>query len=135
MALRNRCVTIPPQTSGRTDFAISVDLFGRCKPVKNGYTTCCNAFLLCALLAATGAAQAQSTAATAAPADDGLTFHGITLYGTVDLGLQYQTHGAPISDFYPARSADIVQKNSNHSMTGITPSNLSQSRIGLQGLE
>jgi len=76
--------------------------------VKNRYTTGRNGFLLCALLAATGAAQAQSTAATAAPAapaDDGLTFHGITLYGTVDLGLQYQTHGAPISDFYPAGSA------------------------------
>jgi len=92
-------------------------------------------FLWCALLAATGAAQGQSTGATAPPPADGLTFHGITLYGTVDLGLQYQTHGAPISDFYPAGSADIVQKNSNHSVTGITPSNLSQSRIGLQGLE
>ena len=51
------------------------------------------------------------------------------------MGLQFQTHGAPISDYYPAGSADIVQKNSNHSVTGITPSNLSQSRIGLQGTE
>jgi predicted porin len=91
--------------------------------------------LLVTLWAGTGAAQAQSTTVTAATDDERLTFHGITLYGTVDMGLQYQTHGAPISDYYPAGSADIVQKNSNHSVTGITPSNLSQSRVGLQGIE
>jgi predicted porin len=86
------------------------------------------------LLAAAGVAQAQSIAPTVA-ADDSLTFHGITLYGIVDIGLQYQSHGAPTSDYYPAGSADIVQKDSNHSVFGATPSNLSQSRIGLQGNE
>ena len=70
-----------------------------------------------------------------APTDDSLTYHGITLYGIVDLGLQYQTHGAPISDYFPGGSSDIVQPNSNHSTLGVTPSNLSQSRIGLQGIE
>jgi predicted porin len=84
-------------------------------------------------LLAAGLAHAQT--AVTPPADDALTFHGITLYGTVDLGLQYQTHGAPISDYFPAGSADIVQKNSNHSITGVTPNNLSQSKIGLQGIE
>jgi predicted porin len=84
------------------------------------------------LLAAT-LAHAQSAGAPAA--DDALTYKGITLYGTVDLGLQYQTHGAPISDYFPAGSADIVQKNSNHSISGVTPNNLSQSKIGLQGVE
>jgi predicted porin len=82
------------------------------------------------LLAMAGLAQAQTV-----PADDSLTFKGVTLYGVVDLGLQYQTHGAPINDFFPAGSADIVQKNSNHSILGITPNNLSQSRIGLNGKE
>ena len=94
--------------------------------------------LLCAVLSAvTGVVNAQTAFARApAPAaDDSLTFHGITLFGIVDLGLQYQTHGAPISDYYPAGSADIVQKNSNNSVTGITPSNMAQSRIGLQGVE
>lgn len=84
------------------------------------------------LLAATSVAQAQSASA---PADDSLTWHGITLYGIVDIGLQDQTHGAPISDYFPAGSADIVQKNSDHSVTGVTPNNLSQSRIGLQAFE
>jgi predicted porin len=86
--------------------------------------------VLGSVLAATGLAHAQTV-----PADDSLTYKGITLYGIVDLGLQYQTHGAPINDYFPAGSADIVQKNSNHSITGITPNNLSQSRIGLNGKE
>src|ERR1700689_4393124 len=83
------------------------------------------------LLAAAGVAQAQ----VAAPADESLTFKGITLYGIVDIGLQYESHGAPFSDYFPAGSADVVQKNSNHSEVGATPSNLSQSRAGLQGNE
>src|SRR6266478_10226166 len=97
-------------------------------PLKTG-------LLLASLLAATGLAYAQSTAAPAAPADESLTWHGITLYGIVDVGIQNQTHGAPISDYFVGGSAEIVQKNSNHSVTGVTPSNLSNSRIGLQGVE
>src|ERR1700692_4199290 len=32
-------------------------------------------------------------------ADDGsLTWHGITLYGAIDMGLAYQTHGSPLSN-------------------------------------
>ncbi|HEY2466125.1 MAG TPA: porin [Steroidobacteraceae bacterium] len=86
--------------------------------------------MLSALLAVTGIAHAQSAAS-----DDSLTMHGITLYGIVDVGVQNQTHGAPINDYFPAGSADVVQKNSNKSITGVTPNNLSQSRIGLQGVE
>ena len=91
--------------------------------------------ILGSALAFTGLAHAQSTAAPAPAPDESLTYKGITLYGIVDIGLQYQTHGAPINDFFVAGSADIVQKNSNHSITGFTPSNLSQSRIGLNGKE
>ena len=97
-----------------------------------------NGLLFASLLAATGLAHAQSAAAPAAPAapvDDSLTWRGITLYGIVDVGIQNQTHGAPISDYFVGGSAEIVQKNSNRSVTGVTPSNLSNSRIGLQGVE
>src|ERR1700730_15108148 len=87
------------------------------------------------LSAAVGVAHAQSAAAPAAPTDDSLTWHGITLYGIVDVGVQNQTHGAPISDYFVGGSAEIVQKNSNHSVTGVTPSNMANSRIGLQGNE
>jgi len=90
------------------------------------------ACLLLSSLAAAGVAQAQ----TAAPKDDGsLTWNGITLYGIVDVGLQYINHGQPISDYFPAGSYPAVSKNNNASVTGVTPSNLSQSRIGLSGFE
>src|SRR5258707_2612319 len=91
--------------------------------------------LFASALAATGLAHAQSTTAPAAPKDDSLTWHGITLYGIVDVGIQNQTHGAPISDYFVGGSAEVVQKNSNRSVTGISPNNLSNSRIGLQGVE
>jgi predicted porin len=67
--------------------------------------------------------------------DETLTWHGITLYGLVDIGLQYDDHGAPFSDYHPAGSSNIVQKDSRQSVFGATPSNLSQSRIGLKGVE
>src|SRR6266446_6806524 len=79
-------------------------------------------------------AQAQSTA-PAPKADSSLTWNGITLYGIVDVGVQYQTHGVPISDYFPAGTESIIQKNSNGSINAVTPSNLSQSRIGLSGNE
>jgi predicted porin len=92
------------------------------------------------LFSLTGVAHAQTTTAPAGPAqaaptESGLTWHGITLYGIVDVGLQYETHGAPFSDYFMSSSADIVQKNSRTSIVGATSNNLSQSRIGLQGLE
>jgi predicted porin len=79
--------------------------------------------------------QTVSQPNAASPGDDSLTWHGITLYGLIDAGIQYDTHGAPISDYYQAGSADIVQKNSNGSIFGVTPNNVSNSRVGLRGYE
>ena len=94
------------------------------------------ALMLGTLLSATGVAYAQSAAGPVPqPADGSLTIHGVTLYGIVDVGLQHEEHGVPFSDYFPAGSADIVQKNSNGAQNGVTPSNLSQSRVGLQGIE
>ena len=98
------------------------------------------ACLLTASLAAAGVAQAQTASAPASapaskPADSSLTWNGITLYGIVDIGLQYQTHGVPISDYFPAGTEAIIQKNSNGSVSAVTPNNWSQSRIGLSGNE
>jgi len=92
------------------------------------------AALLGSLLAATGVAHAQSAPAPAAD-DQSLTWHGITLYGIIDIGLQYEDHGAPISDYFLAGANDVVQKDSLRSVFGATPSNMSQSRIGLSGKE
>jgi predicted porin len=94
------------------------------------------AVVLGSLLGATGVAQAQSAPAPmATPADDSLTWKGITLYGIIDIGLQYEDHGAPISDYFPAGANDVIQKNGLRSVFGATPSNVSQSRIGLSGKE
>jgi predicted porin len=89
------------------------------------------------MLAAGGLAQAQTTspAAPPAPADESLTWHGITLYGIVDVDFQYETHGAPLSNYFISGGSDIVQKNSNNAVSGFTSNGMSQSRIGLQGKE
>jgi predicted porin len=88
------------------------------------------------LLSAAGVAQAQSAAGPVPqPNDDSLTLKGITLYGIVDVGLQYDTHSAPFSDYHPAGATNLVAKDSVKSVVGATPSNMSQSRIGLQGIE
>ena len=88
-------------------------------------------------------AQAQTSAnpppaviaSATSPVDESLTWHGITLYGIVDVDFQYETHGAPFSDFFISGGSDIVQKNSNNAVSGFTSNGLSQSRVGLQGKE
>lgn len=101
--------------------------------------TSIRACLLTASLAVAGMAQAQTAPSAPAPApkaeDSSLTWKGITLYGIVDLGIQYDTHSAPFSDYFPATSASLVQKNDYDSPTGLTSNNLSQSRIGIAGNE
>lgn len=90
-----------------------------------------------ALLVAGSAAQAQTASPTAPPAsaDESLTWHGITLYGIVDADFQYETHGAPFSNYFISGGSDIVQKNSNNAVSGLTSNGMSQSRVGLQGKE
>jgi predicted porin len=90
--------------------------------------------LAAAVLAATGVAQAQQSAQPA-PVDDSLTWHGITLYGIVDVDFQYETHGAPFNNYWFAGGSEIVQKNSNNAVSGVASNGMSQSRVGLQGKE
>jgi predicted porin len=88
-----------------------------------------------AALGAVALAHAQTATVPAPAADDSLTWHGITLYGTVDIGLQYESHGAPFSNYYTPASTNIIQKSGHESVFGATGSNLSQSKIGLRGFE
>jgi predicted porin len=94
----------------------------------------CVLFVLAAL-AAQLPAFAQQKTGPGVPAEDSLTWKGITLYGVIDIGLQYDTHMAPFTPFRPAASGNIVRQNSRQSVIGLTPSNIGQSRIGLQGIE
>ena len=91
--------------------------------------------ILAGALACPTAAFSQQKTGPSITGDDSLTWHGITLYGVIDIGLQYQTHAAPLSDYRPAASGNVVQKNSRESIFGATPSNMGQSRVGLQGNE
>jgi predicted porin len=91
-------------------------------------------FLFSALTASVPGLAQQKTG-PGVPADDSLTWHGITLYGVIDVGLQYDTHGAPFTPYRPSASGNIVRQNSHQSVIGLTPSNMGQSRVGLQGIE
>ncbi len=78
----------------------------------------------------------QASSAPSLPAADGsLTLYGVTLYGTIDVGVAYQTHGAPLSDTAIFGLDYLVQKNGNKGLFSIAPNGLQQSRIGLKGTE
>jgi predicted porin len=78
---------------------------------------------------------AQQKTGPGVPADESLTWNGITLYGVIDAGIQYDTHSAPFTPYRPAASGNIVRANDYESPVGVTPSNMGQSRVGLQGTE
>jgi predicted porin len=83
-----------------------------------------------ALLAGLGGL-ASSAHAYDFPTD--LTWYGITLYGVIDVGYAYQTHGSPLNEFYAQGIEYGISPNSNHSYAGPAPNGLTQSRIGLAG--
>jgi predicted porin len=91
--------------------------------------------LLLSALAAVLPAHAQQKTGPGITGEDSLTWHGITLYGVIDVGVQYDTHSAPFTPYRPAASGNIVRQNDSRSVTGLTPSNMGQSRVGLQGIE
>jgi predicted porin len=77
----------------------------------------------------------QKTGPGLPPSDESLTWHGITLYGVVDVGLQFDTHSAPFTPYRPAASGNIVRSNDYTTAFGLTPSNMGQTRVGVQGNE
>ena len=97
-----------------------------------------------AVLAATS--PAQRTARAAEPSgqagctsfeeflhtDCPLTWHGITLYGTYDVGVGWVSHGLPESP-YNYEGESLVNRNGNHPRWLIEPNNLSQSGVGIRG--
>src|ERR1700722_21028956 len=91
-------------------------------------------FLL-SLLAAAPSAHAQQKTGPGITDNDSLTWHGITLYGVIDIGLQYDTHSAPFTPYRGASSGNIVRQNSGGSVLGVVSNNMGQSRVGLKGIE
>src|SRR5579862_690074 len=64
-----------------------------------------------------------------------LSWYGIQLYGTVDIGGDYQSHGARFNGFYGQGSSYSIQKMNRQAMWGLAPSGLGQSDIGIKGAE
>jgi predicted porin len=82
--------------------------------------------------------ESSSSASAPAPAAKGegpLTWHGITLYGTVDIGVEYVSHGAPLSQTWSPGLPSFIQNFSNHSILSVNGNGLSQSKIGIAGVE
>jgi predicted porin len=64
-----------------------------------------------------------------------LTWNGITLYGAIDIGVDYMTHGVPFNGSYPQGVETLISKNSQGARFSIAPSGLGQSVVGLKGIE
>ena len=64
-----------------------------------------------------------------------LTYYGITVYGTIDMGGGYESHGAAFNKDIISGVQELIRKNSNGSGWFLTPGGLSQSNIGIKGRE
>src|ERR1700730_5496358 len=64
-----------------------------------------------------------------------LTSQGITVYGTIDAGGGWQSHGAPLDPRGPPGASYIIQKMNRSALWSLAPNALSQSTIGIKGAE
>jgi predicted porin len=64
-----------------------------------------------------------------------LTWYGVTLYGTIDMGVTWQNHGTPFNRISPPGDEYLLSRNSNRSGFHAAPNALSQSAIGIKGNE
>jgi len=81
------------------------------------------------------ASSSSSWAGTESGTADSLTLYGITLYGTVDVGVSYQSHGSPFSDAAATNVNNFLIKASNKPNTSLASNGMSISTIGLKGRE
>lgn len=86
--------------------------------------------------ASSGSASADaSRLVSSGQSDQGLTFHGITLYGVLDMGVSYQSRGASYNASAGTAVQELLGKSGKSEMWNVTPSGMSTSRIGLKGRE
>jgi len=82
--------------------------------------------VIAVLLGFGGVAQAENP-------QNPMTWNGITLYGTLDLGVSYQSHGRPPGDYYSAGAYTFPNKASTDATSQVGDNGLSQSSLGLRG--
>lgn len=94
--------------------------------------------LICALALGGFAASAQaadlSIDSLKDPLPDTISYHGVTIYGTVDVGYGYNSNGAPASgNLYAAESfMEYGNKMGREAFSSLTNNALSQSQIGVK---
>jgi hypothetical protein len=66
--------------------------------------------------------------------DCSLTWYGITLYGTYDVGAGWVSHGLP-ENGYNYEGESLVNRNGNHPQYLVAPNNLSQTGLGIKGTQ
>src|SRR3984885_8901311 len=69
------------------------------------------------------------------PLPDSLSLGGITLYGTVDIGYAYQSHGVPLSSQYVGcleYQSFTTTRYFAGSVSTVAKSGLEQSKVGLR---
>jgi predicted porin len=76
----------------------------------------------------------QDAAAKTESASGPPTWQGITLYGTLDVGVGWVSHGLP-ENGYNYEGEALINRNGNHSQFLIAPNNLSQTGLGIRGKE
>jgi predicted porin len=64
-----------------------------------------------------------------------LTWGGITVYGTIDGGVTWLSHGAPFNGTSAVGADYLIQKYSNRAQWSLAPNGLSNSNIGIKGNE
>src|SRR5258705_1319968 len=64
-----------------------------------------------------------------------LTWQGITVYGAIDTGFGWQSHGAPWDPRSAVGGSYLIQKQNNLALWGPAPNALSNSFIGIKGTE
>jgi predicted porin len=78
--------------------------------------------------------QTREPAPAASSSSDTLTWHGITLYGSYDIGVGWVSHGLPQSP-YNYEGSSLVNRNAAGSRFIVEPNNLSQTGVGVRGKE
>src|SRR3982074_3231239 len=64
-----------------------------------------------------------------------LTWRGITVYGTIDAGFGWQSHGAPWDPRSAVGASYLIQKQNNSALFGPAPNELTNSSIGIKGTD
>jgi predicted porin len=71
----------------------------------------------------------------ASPQQCPLTYLGVTVYGTIDVGAGFSSHGANFNGAYPQGVQELIAKFSQNAKYQLVPNGLSRSNIGIKGNE